>query len=130
MYQYSQKSLDKIKTLDPRLQMILHELIKVMDVKIIWGYRGEQEQNSAFDRGNSTKRFPESKHNRMPSRAVDVTPHPVNWEDTNKFYYMDGVIKGIAATRDIKIRGGWDWDGDNDFTDQKLNDLAHFELID
>jgi hypothetical protein len=27
------------------------------------------------------------------------------------------------------IRWGGDWDRDNDFSDQKLNDLCHFELI-
>jgi peptidoglycan L-alanyl-D-glutamate endopeptidase CwlK len=27
------------------------------------------------------------------------------------------------------VRFGGDWDGDKDITDQKFNDLVHFELI-
>jgi hypothetical protein len=134
-YYYGRGSLEKLKTLHPDLQAICLDLIKIIDVTIVWGYRGEVEQNIAWETRQSDKKFPHSKHNRLPSRGVDVAPYNakikgVDWNDTDKFYYMDGIIKGIAQARGIRIRGGWDWDGDNDFTDQNLNDLAHFELED
>lgn len=133
MYKYGLGSTAKISQLEPQLQAILHDLIKVMDVTIVWAYRGELEQNIAYDAGKSKLKFPESKHNRMPARAVDVAPYSAelrgpDWKDTQRFYYMDGIIRGIAQARGIKIRGGWDWDNDGEIRDQDFNDLAHFEL--
>lgn len=135
MYYYGKRSKARKDTCHPKLQLILDELIKIMDVTIIYGYRGESDQNQAFKLGASTLKFPESKHNRMPSIAFDVAPYNsdvpggIDWSDTVKFYYMQGLIKGIAASHGIKIRQGHDWDGDNDFKDQTLNDLVHTEYI-
>ena len=71
----------------------------------------------------------------MPSLAVDVAPYDskvlggIPWNDMTKFYYMQGLINAIAHMKGIKIRCGHDWDGDNDFKDQTLNDLVHVEYI-
>jgi len=36
----------------------------------------------------------------------------------------------VAAKEcNIKIRTGWDWDGDLDLSDQNFNDLGHIELL-
>jgi hypothetical protein len=135
MYKYGAKSTARKNTLHPKLQAICDELIQVMDVTIVSGHRGESEQNELYRAGRSKKLYPNSKHNRMPSRGVDVAPYDkamrgVNWHDEKKFYYMDGIVRGIAHELGINIRGGWDWDSDNDFEDQTFDDLAHFELED
>lgn len=50
----------------------------IIDFSIICGFRGQEEQDSLFKKGLSTVKYPESKHNVSPSRAVDVYPwHPV-----------------------------------------------------
>ena len=74
--------------------------------------------------------YPNGKHNRKPSAAIDVAPWPIpDWEDLKTFYFFSGVVKGIANCLEIKIRWGGDWDSDNDLNDQTFNDLVHFELV-
>jgi len=67
-------------------------------------------------------------HNHHPSLAVDVAPYPIDWENTNRFFYLAGLVEGIAAMMGVKVRFGGDWDSDKDFSDQKFNDLVHFEI--
>ena len=52
------------------------------------GYRGEKEQNEAFEKKNSKLRFPKSKHNRKPSQAVHLLPYPVRWPQKPGFPYL------------------------------------------
>lgn len=113
----------------PDLQRLFHEVIKHYDCTVIEGHRGEEEQNKAYHAGHSKLKFPQSKHNKMPSLAVDVCPYPIDWKDYKRFYYFGGLVKGIASQMGIKIRWGGDWDGDNQFTDQRFHDLPHFELV-
>jgi len=68
------------------------DLVKLVEVvglktscKLICGYRGEQEQNDAFMRGNSKLKYPMSKHNKLPSEAIDLIPLPVDWNDLDHF---------------------------------------------
>jgi hypothetical protein len=59
---------------------------------------------------------------------VDAAPYPIDWNNTERFAYMQGLIKGIAMAKGIKIRSGIDWDGDGDITDHSFMDYPHFEL--
>ena len=129
MYKLSKDSLVKLSELDSRLQDILNAAIKVVDFAITTGHRGEKEQNEAFDKGFSKLKYPASKHNKKPSKAVDIAPYPIDYKDHSRFYYLAGVIMSIADYKGINIRWGNDWDKDNDFKDNKINDLPHFELV-
>jgi hypothetical protein len=93
------------------------------------GYRGEQSQNKAFTEGRSKLKFPNSKHNSLPSNAIDIAPFPIDWKNRERFCYLAGIVKGIAHSKGIKIRWGGDWDNDGETTDNKFDDLPHFELI-
>ena len=128
MYAFSKMSLDRLKTCETKLQVLFEVVIKHFDCKVTDGHRGMHEQNEYYAMGNSTKRFPDSKHNAYPSRAVDVAPYPIDWNNIKRFYYFSGIVKGIAAMLDIPIVWGGDWDNDTDLDDQKLMDLVHFEL--
>lgn len=129
-YRYGRESRTQLRTCDGRLQEILNEAIKVMDLKVLQGHRGEADQNAAFDRGASELRWPFGEHNALPSKAVDVVPYPVNWEDVRRFWFMAGLMFGIAEGLGHRLRWGRDWDRDMDFDDQKLNDMPHFEILD
>lgn len=126
---FSKVSLDRLATCHPDLQRVMREVIRYMDVSILEGHRGEDRQNRMYRDGKSQLRWPKSKHNSTPSRAVDVAPYPINWMDTKRFYYMAGLILGIAATMGIRLRWGGDWDRDTTFHDQTFDDLPHFELV-
>lgn len=112
----------------PDLQRLFNEVIKVIDCSVIKGYRGKAEQNKAHAEGKSGLKFPRSKHNRVPSLAVDVVPWPLDWRDTKRFYKFGELVVGVAKDLDIPLRWGGDWDGDGDYKDQSFNDLVHFEI--
>ena len=128
MNEFSAVSLDRLKTADHELQELFHHVLRVHDCSILEGFRDEATQNEYFAEGKSKVEYPGSKHNRYPSRAVDVVPYPIDWADTKRFYYFAGIVKGVAAGLDLDIRFGGDWDSDNDLSDQTFNDLVHFEL--
>ena len=121
VYKYGSASLRRIAECHPDLQIIAHELIKVMDVSVICGYRGEKEQNEAFDKGFSRLRYPQGKHNQKPSLAIDIVPYPVNWNDIDRFEIMCSEVERIAKERGIKIRLGRDF--------KTLKDYPHIELV-
>lgn len=132
---YSKISYQKLKTAHPDLQLIFNTVIQYIDNTILVGHRGEEEQTQAVAEGKSKLTFPNSKHNSTPSMAVDAAPYPIDWNDISRFYYFAGFVKAIAevllSEKKIshKVRWGGDWDSDNDFKDNKFNDLVHFELV-
>ncbi len=122
----SQKHFD---TLHPDLQRVLGEAIKYVDFSITCGFRNEADQNKAFAEGKSKLKWPNGEHNKMPSRAVDVAPYPINWNDAESFTLLSGVIYGIACTLGIKLRLGIDWDGDFATLEHSFKDRPHIELL-
>ena len=122
MYKLSQDSRNKLATCDEILQMIVNEAIKdsPIDFSITCGFRGEKEQNEAFSKGNSKLKYPNSNHNKKPSKAVDIVPFPRMWDATDKeFKILRKKIKKIASKHGIKIKWGGDW---------KFIDKPHYEL--
>lgn len=116
------------------LQLVFNEVIKYYDCSVICSYRNKTDQDAAYFDGRSSLKFPKSKHNSLPSMAVDVVPYfknkpHIRWDDTNKFYEFIGFVQGIASTLNIDIRYGHNWDMDDELHDQSLMDLPHFELV-
>lgn len=127
---FSNASKEQLATLDPRLAIVLLEAIKVIDFKIIEGHRGKTAQDKAFQEGKSKVRWPNGKHNRRPSLAVDIAPWPIDWKDTERFVLFCGVIIGIGAMMGVKLRWGGDWDSDWQVKDERFRDYGHLELAD
>lgn len=129
---YGVASLLNLENVDTSLCAIFHEVLIIYDHSIICGHRNEADQTHAHTNGKSRKQWPDSKHNRKPSEAVDATPwfgrgHTFTREDQCVFA---GIVKAVAHRRGVPIRWGGDWDGDNkrNNTDgTTLDDLAHFE---
>lgn len=115
---------------------IMHDVLAVCDITILEGHRDEETQTEYFNSGRSKVEYPFSKHNTLPSQALDVSPYPIplkwgaeNPKENAKFYFLAGVVKGCALKYNRQIRWGGDWDSDNDFNDQTFDDLVHFELV-
>jgi peptidoglycan L-alanyl-D-glutamate endopeptidase CwlK len=128
---YSNRALD---TVHPKLQRLIREVDrrlmrrKILDLTVLCGHRGEKAQNEAFAAKKSTKRWPDSLHNRLPSPAVDVAPYPIDWKDAARFARLIGYIQAVADEMGIEIRCGLDWDSDGRTADETFLDFPHIEL--
>ena len=142
---FGNASENQLKDCHADLQIIFREVVKKEDCSIKRGHRNKELQNQAYDEGRSQLRWPNGNHNELPSLAADVYPYPIRlplWTDSiftkekkiRKFYHFAGYVKRTAeellgAGKIFHVlRWGGDWDGDGDFTDQKFDDLVHFEL--
>tara|TARA_R100000808_G_scaffold8593_2_gene24306 strand:+ start:1305 stop:1694 length:390 start_codon:yes stop_codon:yes gene_type:complete len=128
MPKFGKRSMSKLETCHEDLQQIFYQVIKHFDCTVTEGHRGEEEQNKYFEEGKSKVKFPKGRHNSYPSRAIDVAPYPIDYNDLDRFYYFAGFVKGVAAMLDIPIRWGGDWNDDTQVKDTGFKDLPHFEL--
>lgn len=135
MPKFSPDSFSKLSTCHIDLQVLFFEVIRTFDCKVLEGYRNQEDQEKAFEAGNTHLHYPNGKHNHQPSLAVDVSPYPVDWNNPKRFYWFAGYVMGVAirlkeeGKMSHSIRYGGDWDNDKDITDNHFQDLVHFELI-
>jgi len=121
MPKFSQKSLDRLATADPRLQVVFHDVIENFDCTILCGHRGQEEQEADYAAHTTLEHWPNSKHNKIPSLAVDAMPYPVDWKDRDRIALFAGIVMGSAHRLGIKVRWGGSF--------ETLKDLDHFELV-
>lgn len=126
MPEFSAASKAKLATCHPKLQQLFLAVNACWPCTVRYGRRTHEEQQ-ALVRSGASKTM-NSRHLDNPSRAVDVTPDPLDWDDTRRFYYFGGFVVATAYTMGINVRWGGDWDGDMQIKDQNFNDLVHFEL--
>lgn len=119
---FGKKSLDKLATCDVRLQTLIMESAKDIpfDFTILCGHRNKEDQDAAFAAGKSKLKWPDSKHNFNPSKAVDIAPIPIDWNDIDKFRQLRDHVMNVAEKLDIKIRNGSEF---------SFKDWPHYELI-
>lgn len=125
----SQTSLIRLRECHSKIQEVFLEVIKHFDYKVITGHRNQEEQERMFDLKRTKVHYPESKHNKTPSLAIDVAPYPIDFDDRERFILLAGFVLGIAKSKGIELRWGGDWDKDTELKDNKFDDLLHFELI-
>ncbi len=133
MATFGNRSRKNLNETHEDLQLLFNEVIKYYDCSVICGHRNRTDQNKAYHEGRSTLKYPRSKHNSLPSKAVDVVPYfknrpHIRWDDTDKFYEFVGFVQGVAAMLDIKITCGHNWDMDDELHDSSFIDLPHFQL--
>lgn len=142
---YGTGSRAKLDTCHQELQDIfeLYRVKQFFEITIIHGWRGEEIQHQVFIEGNSTKDWPDSKHNHIDkvthkaeSYAVDYGPwcyvpklgrKGVPWADTHAFAIIGGLLLACAKELNYNIIYGGDWDMDGLTTDQNLMDWGHLE---
>ncbi|AAW86512.1 L-alanyl-D-glutamate peptidase [Aliivibrio fischeri ES114] len=128
MNKFSKTSAARLATCHPDLIKVFTRVLELCDCSILCGHRTEEEQNTAFAEGKSQVKYPNGKHNTLPSRAVDVAPYPIDWNDRERFSYFAGLVVGVGVSMGVAIRWGGDWDKDNELKDNNFDDLVHFEL--
>lgn len=128
-YSFSKRSQAKLETCVQPIQLLCHEMIKVVDFTVLCGFREKEKQNEALRLNRTTKRWPYSKHNRLPSPAIDLAPYPIKWEELDRFAYFAGWVMSKAKEMEIALKWGGDWDGDFNIQEHRLIDMPHFEII-
>ena len=125
---FGKKSKERLNTCDSNLQKVFNEVIKHVDCSILEGHREKDRQNKLFEEGKTKVKYPDGRHNRQPSSAVDVTPYPVDWKDRERQTLFAGFVIGVASQMGINLRWGGDWDQDFQVVDNRFDDFPHFEL--
>ena len=132
MPKFGKSSTKKLETVHQDLQDILNEAIKYVDFGITEGHRKQELQDLYYETGRSKLKFPQSKHNKFPSLAVDIVPYVVgvgyDYKNIDRFHNIVYFIKGIAYAKGIELRLGCDWDNDFETKDHSFHDAPHLEL--
>lgn len=100
---FSEKILERV---DPVLAGVLREAESLSPVpfRVVAGHRGLREQNALYFAGLSVHRFPQSPHNKLPSRAVDIEPTT----DTTDLAERAAVVQAIEiAAEAAGVRVFW-----------------------
>tara|TARA_B110000467_G_C18300684_1_gene471159 strand:- start:125 stop:517 length:393 start_codon:yes stop_codon:yes gene_type:complete len=129
MAKFGKRSRKALATCDTRLQEVFNEVVNHIDCSVLEGHRDELRQNKLFVEGATQVKYPDGRHNSLPSNAVDVTPYPVDWEDRERQTLFAGFVLGIASGMGIKLRWGGDWDQDFKVMDNRFDDFPHFEIV-
>lgn len=125
----------------------LHQfVISFFDHSVSDGCRTWEEQVKNVAKGVSktmdSRHLPDEKGK---CNATDSMPYPeVDWPKVEKslaavraidsradllrFYYFQGIMRGVAEAKGIKLRQGINWDSDGELTDQSFFDLPHNEV--
>lgn len=127
MPQFSEQSKARLATCDERLQRLFAEVIRLFDCTVLCGYRSLEEQAKLKAEGRS--QLVKGQHNVYPSKAVDVVPYPIDYQDRERMSLFGGFVLGVAAAMKIPIRWGGDWNMNNQVGDNKFDDLGHFEIF-
>lgn len=150
-YQYGRRSREQLATCHDDLQKIMHLALawSIVDFGIVQGVRTVHEQLQLFLEGKSRldPRNPDqakkAKHLPGPDGrsiacdiVVSVPGRPDLGYDFNHLCTIAGTVNAAAehlldrGEITHRVRWGGNWDGDGQvITDQKFNDLVHFELV-
>ena len=136
MPKFGKQSLDRLATCDERIQKVMNEAIKHIDIVILYGYRTPAEQFELFKQGRTLVggvwkvtgktatqldgKTKMSNHNSNPSKAIDIAPYPIDWNNIQRFLDMAKVVKEAAKTVGVEITYGGDW--------KKFPDFPHFQV--
>ena len=115
------RHLDRLATCDLELIRLFSEVGKTNNITIICGFRDQAAQDLAFASGASKEQWPDGKHDRRPSQAVDVGPDPICFGDIEAFKNLAVIVKDTARRLNIGVKWGGDY--------LHLHDYPHWELI-
>ncbi len=105
------------------------------DVIVTEGRRSRERQAELYAQGRTKPGkivtwTLNSKH--IDGKAVDVCPYvnkKIPWEDKLLFVSLGREMLSAADELNVKIRWGYDWDGDGSLMEKGETDGPHFELV-
>lgn len=140
----SRKSKENRDECHNYLKELINRSIEYDDFSVGEAHRDRETHEQYRREGKSKIPYEKTKHRLNPSHAVHLIPYPTGWPDNgddvdalHQFYQLHGVAKtvwkqmkdeGVVPPR-VRLRWGGDWDGDDIFSDQEFDDLAHYEIV-
>lgn len=113
---FGKVSRERLETCHPKLQELMNRAIvdTPIDFAIICGFRDQADQDKAYAQGYSKVKWPDGKHNKNPSHAVDVAPvidGKVIWNDVDLFDKLAAHIALCSSDLCISVEwgGNWSW---------------------
>lgn len=128
MPSFSPFSERNLASCHPDLQIILREVVKHIDCRVLCGHRNKQDQDEAYESGNSTVKWPNSKHNTLPSLAVDVVPYPIDWENLERFKELATYVFRAAMERGLQVEWGGHWQNFKDYPHWQIQPVIHADM--
>lgn len=131
-YRWGKTSLARISTCHPALQALAHALIArpdlPFDLTVLCGHRSKEDQDAAVKSGASRLKWPKSRHNQLPSMAIDIAPlidGKVSWDWKHYHALAPIVVLAWDSLPDEAVDGliltwGGSW--------STLRDGVHFQL--
>ena len=129
MPRFGKKSKEQLATCNEILERVFNKVIKTVDCSVLEGHRDKDRQDSLYEEGKTKVKYPHGRHNEFLSRAADVVPYPIDWDDRERFHLFAGFVLGTAKQMGIDIRWGGDWNINWFVDDNKFDDFPHFELM-
>ena len=129
MPRFGKKSKAQLATCNEKLERVFNEVIKTVDCSVLEGHRNQDRQDALYEEGKTKVKYPHGRHNEFLSRAADVVPYPIDWDDRERFHLFAGFVLGTAKQMGIDLRWGGDWNINWFVDDNKFDDFPHFELM-
>ena len=122
-FKWGKTSRDRLATCDKKLQQLADMMLErsPFDLTVTCGYRTKDEQEEAFKTGKSRAKFGQSKHNVFPSKAIDVVPLPINW-DNKDARWQEIALNAMWCAGKLGIEITWGG------SFKSIKDMPHFEL--
>lgn len=131
---------DKLKGVDGKLAQVVEAAASLspFDIVVTEGVRTKERQEELYAQGrtkpgNIVTWTLNSKH--IEGKAVDVCPYfekggkrYIPWDDKLLFVALGRFMLEAADKLGVKIRWGYDWDGDGALMEKGESDGPHFEM--
>lgn len=156
MYQYGSASLAKLATVEPALRAVFMLALtkSPVDIIVLEGVRSSEQMAINYGKGRTpaectAKGVPahfaqphlakvtwlnhpyESPHKAQAnglSRAGDIAPYPIDWNDLGRFDQMAKAVMEAAEELATPVIWGADWDHDGKPRERGESDSPHFQL--
>lgn len=124
MFKFGKNSLDKLATVDERLQTLANGVLKIskVDFGVSYGLRDTETQQKLFARGASQCDGIKKKSKHQDGKAFDFVCYidgEITW-DKKYYYYVCGLLEAKALELGYNITCGWIW---------SFDDCGHCELV-
>ena len=126
MPKFSNRSMTNLNSCHLVLRRVMSLAIEKADFTVLCGHRGQEEQDAAFEAGNSELKCARSKHNYDRSNAVYIAPYPIDWHDEARFHSVAAEVKRAWGAMTDGAKMGYDLSWGGDWV--SFRDLPHWEL--